>query len=272
MMSIKPIPGIKKIIAFASGKGGVGKTTTAVNVAIALQQLGNQVGLLDADIHGPNVPAMLGVMQKPEQIDKKLVPVEAHGLKTMSMGYLLNKNTPAIWRGPMVSSALEQLLTLTLWGELDYLVIDLPPGTGDIQLTLSKKVPVSAAVIVTTPQEIALLDARRGLEMFRKVNVYVAGIVENMSDYHCPQCGHQAHIFGEQGAAPLAKSCDTQVLGRIPLDPTIRRQSDGGKPAALLENVSEKKPYQAVAKALVHTLSLRPKSFQDKFNIDIVKE
>lgn len=271
-MSIHSLPGVKQIIAVASGKGGVGKTTTSVNLAIALAQLGYQVGLLDADIYGPNVPAMLGVMQKPDQIDKKLVPVEAHGIKTMSMGYLLNKNTPAIWRGPMVSSALEQLLTLTLWGTLDFLVIDLPPGTGDIQLTLSKKVPVTAAVIVTTPQEIALLDARRGLEMFRKVGVHVAGIIENMSSYDCPSCGHQAHIFGDQGADHLANECDTQVLGYIPLDPEIRRQSDGGSPAALLEKNSEKKPYQAVAKQLVNALSLLPKTFKQQFNIDIVTE
>ncbi len=231
-----PVPamaGIKNIIAVASGKGGVGKSTTAVNLALALAQAGARVGLLDADIYGPSQPQMLGVPEgvRPEVVDGNAFrPIPALGLQTMSIGYLVTESTPMVWRGPMVSGALLQLLTQTLWDNLDYLVIDMPPGTGDIQLTLSQKVPVSGAVIVTTPQDIALLDARKGVEMFRKVHVPVLGIVENMSIHICSQCGHHEAIFGEGGGDRMAEEYQTRVLARLPLSLTIREQTDAGKP------------------------------------------
>ncbi|CBL46826.1 ATPase involved in chromosome partitioning [gamma proteobacterium HdN1] len=240
-----PVPamgGIKNIIAVASGKGGVGKSTTAVNLALALSQAGARVGLLDADIYGPSQPVMVGVPEgtRPEVVDgKAFKPILALGLQTMSIGYLVTESTPMVWRGPMVSGALQQLLTQTLWDALDYLIIDLPPGTGDIQLTLSQKVPVSGAVIVTTPQDIALLDARKGIEMFGKVNVPVLGIVENMSIHICSQCGHQEAIFGEGGGERIASDYHTRVLGRLPLAMRIREQADGGKPTAYAEPDSE---------------------------------
>lgn len=224
---------VKHIVAVASGKGGVGKSTTAVNLALALDREGAKVGLLDADIYGPSQGMMLGVPEdrRPEMKDgQTLSPIKAHGLKTMSMSYMVTDRTPMVWRGPMVSSALQQMLLQTDWGDLDYLVVDMPPGTGDIQLTLSQRVPVSGAVIVTTPQDIALLDARKGIEMFRKVNIPVLGIVENMSYYCCPNCGHEAHLFGEGGGRRVADELSVPLLARLPLDLTIREQADGGNP------------------------------------------
>ena len=225
---------IKHVIAIASGKGGVGKSTTAVNLACALQQQGFKVGLLDADIYGPNQPHMFGLAQKNHKLatrdDKYFEPQKAYGIKNISMGYLVDTNTPMIWRGPMVSTALQQLYFQTDWGQLDYLLIDLPPGTGDIQLTLCKKIPLTGAIIVTTPQDIALLDARKGLEMFKKVEVPVLGVIENMSTHTCSQCGHTEAIFGELGAQQMAQECGVPVLGQLPLDIAIRKAADAGEP------------------------------------------
>ena len=224
---------VKHIVAVASGKGGVGKSTTAINLALALRASGAAVGLLDADIYGPSQQIMLGIpeSQQPEQQDGKfLLPIEAHGLATMSMGYLVSERTPMVWRGPMAGGALQQMLEQTLWGELDYLVIDMPPGTGDIQLTLSQKAQVSGAVIVTTPQDIALLDARKGIEMFAKVGIPVLGIVENMAVHVCSNCGHHDHIFGADGGKRIAEEYGVELLGSLPLDPAIREQTDTGRP------------------------------------------
>jgi ATP-binding protein involved in chromosome partitioning len=229
---------VKNIIAVASGKGGVGKSTTAVNLALALQAEGARVGLLDADIYGPSQPQMLGVPkgERPAQRGAQMLePIVAHGLQTMSIGYLLTENTPVVWRGPMVSGALQQLLNQTAWDALDYLVIDLPPGTGDIQLTLAQKVPVSGAVVVTTPQDIALLDAIKGIEMFRKVDVPVLGIVENMAVHVCTNCGHVDHLFGEGGGERIAADYGVPLLGSLPLARSIREQADGGKPTVAAE-------------------------------------
>lgn len=237
---------VKHIIAVASGKGGVGKSTASVNLALALAQQGAKVGIVDADIYGPSLPMMLGVAEgtRPEIVDQKyFIPVEAQGIKSMSMGYLATEQTPMVWRGPMASGALLQILTQTLWGELDYLVVDMPPGTGDIQLTLAQKAQLSGAVIVTTPQDIALLDARKAIEMFYKVNIPVLGIVENMAVHSCSQCGHQEHIFGEGGGQMVAKEYDTEVLGSLPLSLDIREQMDSGKPSVVSE------PEGQVAKA-----------------------
>lgn len=225
------IPGIKHIIAIASGKGGVGKSTTTVNLALALANQNKRVGILDADIYGPNQPHMLGVSEKPTLLDnERFAPVVRHGLQTMSMGYLVDSHEPMVWRGPMVVKALQQMLYYTMWDNLDYLLIDLPPGTGDVQLTLSQKTPLNGAIIVTTPQIIALLDAKRGLEMFRKVDVPILGVIENMSVYHCEKCGHDAAIFGEGGAEKLASECQVPLLGKIPLDLSIREHADAGVP------------------------------------------
>lgn len=229
------IPNVKNILAVASGKGGVGKSTTAVNLALALQAEGAAVGILDADIYGPSIPALLGVgNQRPEVVNgpagQKMVPIEAHGLYSISMGYLVTEQTPVVWRGPMASGALQQLLQQTAWPELDYLIIDMPPGTGDIQLTLSQKVPVTGSVVVTTPQDIALLDAKKGIEMFRKVHVPVLGVIENMATHICSNCGHEEHIFGEGGGERIASDYQTQLLGSLPLNLSIRQQADGGCP------------------------------------------
>ena len=224
---------VAHVIAVASGKGGVGKSTTAVNLALALEKEGAKVGLLDADIYGPSQGMMLGVAsgRRPEVKDEKLfVPIRAHGLKTMSMSFLVEENTPMVWRGPMATGALQQLLMQTDWQELDYLIVDMPPGTGDIQLTLSQKVPVSGAVIVTTPQDIALLDARKGIEMFRKVDIPVLGVVENMSLYECPKCGELSHLFGAGGGERVAAEFGVPLLGELPLATAIREQADGGTP------------------------------------------
>ena len=229
--NLKPQEGIKNIIAVASGKGGVGKSTTAVNLALALQAEGATVGILDADIYGPSMPRMLGCSGQPESVDgKSLEPMIGHGIQSMSIGYLVEEDTPMIWRGPMVTQALEQLLNDTNWKDIDYMVIDLPPGTGDTQLTLAQKIPVSGAVIVTTPQDIALLDARKGLKMFEKVEVPVLGIVENMSIHICSKCGHAEHIFGEGGGSRMAEEYNVDFLGALPLDIHIREQADGGNP------------------------------------------
>ena len=252
---------IKHIIAVASGKGGVGKSTTAVNLALALRSLGLQVGLLDADIYGPSQQKMLGIEEgvKPEQQGGQwLLPVMAHGLKTMSMGYLASERTPMVWRGPMAGGALVQMLDQTLWGELDVLVIDMPPGTGDIQLTLSQKATVAGAVIVTTPQDIALLDARKGIEMFNKVNVPILGIIENMAVHVCSQCGHAEHIFGSAGGERVAKDYGVELLASLPLALSIREQTDAGNPTvvaapdsaeAALYVQAARKVYAALAQA-----------------------
>ena len=231
---VKLIPGIKNIIAVASGKGGVGKSTTAANLALALVAEGASVGVLDADIYGPSQPMMLGIAGRPESKDgKHLEPMENHGLQVISIGFMIDVDTPMVWRGPMVTQALEQLLKDTRWRDLDYLIVDLPPGTGDIQLTLAQKVPVTGAVIVTTPQDIALIDARKGLKMFEKVGIPILGIVENMSFHVCPKCGHESHIFGSGGAARMSKDYATELLGQLPLDESIQQQADSGKPTVV---------------------------------------
>ena len=227
---------VKKIIAVASGKGGVGKSTTAVNLALALQQGGQRVGLLDADIYGPSIAMMLGVAEntRPQAVDEKYFqPIQAHGLATMSMAYLVTDKTPMAWRGPMAAGALQQLLQQTAWGELDVLVVDMPPGTGDIQLTLAQKAQVSGAVVVTTPQNIALLDAKKGIEMFLKVKIPVLGIVENMAMHICSQCGHTEAIFGDGGGADVAEQYETKLLGSLPLDRSIRENGDAGLPSVV---------------------------------------
>lgn len=221
---------IKHIIAIASGKGGVGKSTTAVNLALALSLENKKVGLLDADIYGPSIAMMLDITEKPTGEQKAVNPIKKFNIETMSIAYFIDPETPAIWRGPMVSTALQQLFNDTQWGELDYLIIDLPPGTGDIQLTLSQKIPVSGAVIVTTPQDIAILDARKALKMFQKVNVPILGIIENMSVHHCSQCGHEEAIFGTGGAVKLSEKFNIELLGQLPLDSTIREAMDQGRP------------------------------------------
>ena len=231
---VKLVSNIKNIIAVASGKGGVGKSTTAANLALALAAEGASVGMLDADIYGPSQPMMLGITGRPSSRDgKTMEPLEGHGVQAMSVGFLIDPETPMVWRGPMVTQALEQLLNDTNWRELDYLVIDLPPGTGDIQLTLAQKVPVTGAVIVTTPQDIALLDARKGLKMFEKVSVPILGIVENMAMHTCSNCGHMEHIFGAGGGERMATDYKVDLLGSLPLDIKIREMADGGKPTVV---------------------------------------
>jgi ATP-binding protein involved in chromosome partitioning len=231
-------PQIRHIVAVASGKGGVGKSTTAVNLALALDREGAKVGLLDADIYGPSQGMMLGVPEgrRPEIRDEKtFVPIKAHGIQAMSMSFLVTESTPMVWRGPMVSGALQQLLGQTAWEDLDYLIVDMPPGTGDIQLTLSQRVPVAGAVIVTTPQDIALLDARKGIEMFRKVDIPVLGVIENMSTFRCPNCGVESPVFGTGGGERIAEEFHTPLLAALPLDLSIREQADGGRPTVAAE-------------------------------------
>jgi ATP-binding protein involved in chromosome partitioning len=233
---VKLIPGVKNIIAVASGKGGVGKSTTAVNLALALAAEGANVGMLDADIYGPSQPTMLGIHGRPESEDgQNLEPMMGHGIQAMSIGFMIDVETPMVWRGPMVTQALEQLLNNTKWKDLDYLVVDLPPGTGDIQLTLAQRVPVTGSVIVTTPQDIALIDARKGLKMFEKVGVPILGIVENMSLHICSQCGHEERIFGEGGGERMCKDYSVEFLGGLPLDMSIRQETDAGKPSVVAD-------------------------------------
>jgi ATP-binding protein involved in chromosome partitioning len=227
---MQQVPGIKHMIAVASGKGGVGKSTTAVNLALGFQAIGLKAGILDADIYGPSQPRLLGLSGRPQVDGKKLKPMEAYGLEAMSMGFLVDEGTPIIWRGPMVVSALTQMLRDVTWGDLDVLVIDMPPGTGDVQLTMAQQVPLSGAIIVSTPQDLALIDARKGLNMFRKVDVPVLGIIENMSFFVCPKCGERSDIFGHGGAKREAESLGLPFLGGIPLDMEIRLKSDEGRP------------------------------------------
>jgi len=264
---VKHIENIKNIIAVASGKGGVGKSTTAVNLALALSAEGANVGILDADIYGPSQPRMLGVHGKPESLDgKSLEPMNSYHLQAMSIGFLVDEETPMIWRGPMVTQALQQLLNDTNWKDLDYLVVDLPPGTGDIQLTLAQQVPVSGAVIVTTPQDIALLDARKGLKMFEKVEVPVLGIIENMSIHICSQCGHEEHIFGEGGGERMSEQNNVDFLGSLPLDKRIREETDGGKPTVVAEPEARiSQIYREIARRTAAKLSLKSKDYAARF-------
>ncbi len=264
---VKTISGIKNIIAIASGKGGVGKSTTATNLALALSAEGAKVGVLDADIYGPSQPRMLGIHGKPESKDgQTLEPLVSYHVQTMSIGFLVDEETPMIWRGPMVTQALQQLLNDTNWSDLDYLVIDLPPGTGDVQLTLAQQVPVSGAVIVTTPQDIALLDARKGLKMFEKVEVPVLGIVENMSTHICSNCGHEEHIFGEGGGQRMADQYEVDFLGALPLDIKIREQVDSGRPSVVAEPDGRiAQIYREIARRTAAKLALQSKNYAAKF-------
>lgn len=258
--SVQSLDQVKNIVAIASGKGGVGKSTTAINLALALAKEGAKVGLLDADIYGPSQPLMLGVAEntRPEVKEEKyFLPIIAHGLQTMSMGYLVTEKTPMVWRGPMVSGALTQMINQTVWQDLDYLIVDMPPGTGDIQLTLSQQVPVSAAAIVTTPQDIALLDAIKGIEMFAKVNIPCLGIIENMAVYHCEECGHRAHIFGEGGGEKIAEQYSVPLLGSLPLSMAIRQGLDDGVPALAEDTESViSMEYRAIARKLAAQLAV----------------
>jgi ATP-binding protein involved in chromosome partitioning len=264
---MNPLEGIKNVIAIASGKGGVGKSTTAVNMALALQLEGARVGILDADIYGPSIPRMLGIEGKPESSDgKSLEPMGGHGLQAMSIGFMIDEETPMIWRGPMVTQALEQLLRDTRWKSLDYLIIDLPPGTGDVQLTLAQKVPVSGAVIVTTPQDIALLDARKGLKMFEKVEVPVLGVVENMSIHICTECGHAEHIFGQGGGEKMCDLHNVDFLGALPLDIDIRINADDGHPSVADDPENKSSLiYRDIARRTAAKLSLKAKDYTAKF-------
>src|ERR1035438_9831554 len=264
---VKLIPEVKNIIAVASGKGGVGKSTTAVNLALALAAEGARVGILDADIYGPSQPMMLGITGRPESLDgKTLEPMMGHGLQAISIGFMIDVDTPMVWRGPMVTQALEQLLKDTHWQGVDYLVVDLPPGTGDIQLTLAQKVPVTGAVIVTTPQDIALIDARKGLKMFEKVGIPIIGIVENMSTHICSNCGHEEHIFGAGGAEKMCKDYKAEFLGALPLDIQIREQTDSGKPTVVADpdgRVAE--IYRRIARRVAVKISEQAKDMTSKF-------
>jgi ATP-binding protein involved in chromosome partitioning len=264
---VKLVQGVKNIVAVASGKGGVGKSTTAVNLALALAAEGASVGILDADIYGPSQPQMLGITGQPESVDgKKLEPMTAYGLQAMSVGFLIDPETPMVWRGPMVTQALTQLLGDTNWQDLDYLVVDLPPGTGDIQLTLAQQVPVTGAIIVTTPQDIALLDARKGLKMFEKVGIPILGIVENMSIHICSKCGHEEHIFGSGGAEKMGKDYEVEVLGHLPLDINIRMQVDGGKPTVVAEPDSRvAEIYRGIARRVAIKIAEKAKDMTSKF-------
>ena len=261
------LDGVKNTIAVASGKGGVGKSTVSANLALALAAEGARVGVLDADIYGPSQPRMLGVSGKPDTKDgKSLEPKESYGIQIMSIGFLIDDETPMIWRGPMVTQALEQLLKDTRWRDLDYLIIDLPPGTGDIQLTLSQRIPVSAAVIVTTPQDIALLDARKAYKMFEKVKVPVLGVVENMSTHICSECGHEEHIFGEGGGQRMAGDYDISFLGSLPLAMRIREDADNGKPTVVAEpDGAITHSYREIARNVAAKLSLQQKEYASKF-------
>jgi ATP-binding protein involved in chromosome partitioning len=271
--ALKPHPQIKNIIAVASGKGGVGKSTTAVNLALALAAEGATVGILDADIYGPSIPTMLGLSGKPESLDQKTMqPKMAYGIQTMSIGYLVEADQAMIWRGPMATNALQQLLRDTNWEDVDYLIIDLPPGTGDIQLTLAQHIPVSGAVIVTTPQDIALIDAQRGLAMFAKVNVPVLGVIENMGLHTCSQCGHEEAIFGSGGGEAMAEVNKVDFLGALPLDREIRQDADLGRPTVIASPDSRAAEiYRTIARKASAKLALRTKDFSHRFPTIVVQ-
>ena len=264
---VKLLPGVKNIIAIASGKGGVGKSTTAVNLALALSAEGANVGLLDADIYGPSQPMMLGITGRPESIEENTIePMEGHGLQASSIGFLIEEDSPMVWRGPMVTSALEQLLRQTRWRDLDYLIVDMPPGTGDIQLTLSQKVPVTGSVIITTPQDIALLDARKGLKMFEKVGIPIIGIVENMSTYVCPNCGHEEHIFGQGGGQKMCGDYGVEFLGSLPLNLSIREQTDSGYPTVIADpDGAISAIYKSIARRIAIHVAALSKDMSSKF-------
>lgn len=271
---LKPLPNVANIIAVASGKGGVGKSTTAVNLALALAAEGAQVGVLDADIYGPSVPTMLGISGRPVSHDNKsMEPLQGHGLQANSIGFLIDADSPAIWRGPMVTQALEQLLRQTNWRALDYLIIDMPPGTGDIALTLAQKVPVVGAVIVTTPQDIALLDARKGLRMFEKVDVPILGVVENMSMHICSHCGHAEPIFGEGGGKRMAEQYGVAWLGGLPLTMSIREQTDAGNPTVVADPSSEAAGlYRDIARRVAAAVAALPRDMAGKFPNVVVQQ
>ena len=258
---LKPLAKARNIIAVGSGKGGVGKSTTAVNLALALAAEGLAVGMLDADVYGPSIPTMLGLSGKPDSPDgKSILPMRAYGIEAMSIGLLVGDDTPMIWRGPMATQALTQLLRDTCWSDLDVLIVDLPPGTGDIQLTMAQKIPVAGAVVVTTPQEVATMDARKALKMFEKVEIPVLGLVENMAVHVCSQCGHAEHIFGSGGAQWMSQQYDVPVLGSLPLQRSIREQGDAGKPiVAAQPDSAAAQAYRMTARALLARLAQRPK-------------
>ena len=266
--NLKPLPDVRNVVAIASGKGGVGKSTTAVNLALALAAEGASVGILDADIYGPSIPLMLGVAGKSPTSDdgQSLNPLQAHGIQVMSIGFLIEADQPMVWRGPMVTQALNQMLRQTSWDDLDYLIVDMPPGTGDIQLTLSQQVPVSGAVIVTTPQDIALLDARRGLQMFRKVSIPVLGIIENMSTHICTNCGHEEPLFGSGGGARMAADYGVDLLGQLPLELGIREQADSGCPSVVAEpDGGPARAYRETALRMAGKLATQGRDYSSKF-------
>ena len=266
--NLKPLDGVRNVIAVASGKGGVGKSTTSANLALALAAEGARVGILDADIYGPSQPAMLGIAgERPVSKDgKSMEPLKAHGVQVMSIGFLVDVDQPMVWRGPMVTQALNQLLMQTNWDDLDYLIVDMPPGTGDIQLTLTQQVPVSGAVIVTTPQDIALLDARKGLQMFRKVSVPVLGIIENMSTHICSQCGHEESLFGAGGGEKLARDYEVDLLGQLPLDMSIREETDSGTPSVIASpNGPIAAAYRDIARAMTLALAGKTRDYSHRF-------
>ena len=271
---IKPLKGVKNIIAVASGKGGVGKSTLSVNFALALSAEGAKVGILDADIYGPSQPRMLGISGQPQSKDgKSLEPMSSYQLQAMSIGFLVDEESPMIWRGPMVTQALEQLLNDTQWDNLDYLIIDMPPGTGDTQLTLAQKVPVSGSVIVTTPQDIALLDARKAYKMFEKVDIPVLGVVENMSTHICSNCGHEEHIFGSGGGKSMAEQYEVDFLGDVPLDRSIRENSDNGQPSVVADpDGIIAANYKLIARNAAAKLSMRKKDFTSKFPNIVIQQ
>lgn len=273
--NLQPIAGVRNLIAISSGKGGVGKSTTAVNLALALVAEGARVGILDADIYGPSQPTMLGLdgLHPTSKDGKSMEPLEAYGIQVMSIGFLIDVDQPMVWRGPMVTQALNQLMMQTNWTDLDYLIVDMPPGTGDIQLTLSQQVPVSGAVIITTPQDIALLDARKGLQMFRKVSVPVLGVVENMSTHICSKCGHEEALFGSGGGQQLSTDYDVELLGQLPLDVNIRQQTDSGKPTVIADpQGSIATIYRQIARKMSALLATKAKDYSHRFPKIVVEE